>query len=73
MENVEKKGEISSRFRRWNPNEMLSGYPFVINEHAPFVPVRRALPMLNLGLISSAGAYIDGTPPFDLESRDGDL
>jgi hypothetical protein len=28
--------------------------------------------MLNLGLISSAGAYINGTDPFDIESRDGD-
>ncbi len=73
MEILEKKGEFSSRFRRWNPNENLSGYPFVTNEHAPFVASRRALPMLNLGLISSAGAYIDGTEPFDLESKDGDL
>ena len=39
-------------------------YPFVHNRRAPFVPVRRALPMLNLALISSAGAYIDGTPEF---------
>jgi len=29
--------------------------------------------MLNLALISSAGAYIDGMVPFDVESRDGDL
>lgn len=28
--------------------------------------------MLNLALISSAGAYIDGTDPFDTDSRDGD-
>jgi hypothetical protein len=28
--------------------------------------------MLNLALISSAGAYIDGTEPFDTTSRDGD-
>jgi D-proline reductase (dithiol) PrdB len=39
-------------------------YPFVRNRRAPFIPARRALPMLNLALISSAGAYIDGTPPF---------
>jgi hypothetical protein len=30
------------------------------------------LPLLNLGLISSAGAYITGTEGFDLGSRDGD-
>ena len=35
--------------------------------------LRRSLPMLNLALVTSAGAYIDGTDPFDLESRDGDL
>ncbi len=29
--------------------------------------------MLNLALISSAGAYIDGTDAFDLTARDGDL
>lgn len=28
--------------------------------------------MLNLALISSAGAYIDGMPAFDTDSRDGD-
>jgi len=40
------------------------GYPFVRNRRAPFTPARRALPMLNLALISSAGAYIDGTAAF---------
>ena len=39
-------------------------YPFVKNRRAPFTPARRALPMLNLALISSAGAYIDGAPEF---------
>jgi D-proline reductase (dithiol) PrdB len=43
-------------------------YPFVRNRRAPFIPARRALPMLNLALISSAGAYIDGTPAFGGES-----
>lgn len=43
-------------------------YPFVRNRRAPFTPARRALPMLNLALISSAGAYIDGTPAFVDES-----
>jgi D-proline reductase (dithiol) PrdB len=70
---IEKTGEFSSRFSRWSENENLSGYPFITNIHAPFTPVRRALPMLNLALISSAGAYIDGTDAFDLSSRDGDI
>jgi D-proline reductase (dithiol) PrdB len=29
--------------------------------------------MMNLALVTSAGAYIDGTEPFDIESADGDL
>jgi len=48
-------------------------YPFVRNRRAPFTPAGRALPMLNLALISSAGAYLDGTEPFDTQSPGGDL
>ncbi len=70
---IEKRGEFSDRFRRWNGDERLLNYPFIENIHAPFTPARRALPMLNLALISSAGAYIDGTEPFDLTEKDGDL
>jgi D-proline reductase (dithiol) PrdB len=73
MELIEKKSEFTGRFAKWNGDENLRGYPFVENVYAPFTPVRRSLPMLNLALISSAGAYIDGTEPFDLEARDGDL
>src|SRR4029079_15911511 len=73
MELVEKTGEFNSRFSRWSANERLAGYPFIENVRSVLTPVRRALPMLNLGLISSAGAYIDGTEPFDIASRDGDL
>jgi D-proline reductase (dithiol) PrdB len=58
-------------FEDWNrthgssgSNDLGSDYPFVRNKRAPFTPARRALPMLNLALISSAGAYIDGTTPF---------
>ena len=73
MELIEKKNDFSSRFSRWSANAGLRGYPYVENIHAPFTPVRRALPMLNLALISSAGAYIDGTDPFKLDSKDGDM
>jgi D-proline reductase (dithiol) PrdB len=73
MELIENAADFSSRFSRWKGNESLAGYPFVENIHSPFTPVRRALPMLNLGLVSSAGAYIDGTDPFDLDGRSGDL
>jgi len=44
----------------------------VKNRRAPFTPARRALPMLNLALISSAGAYIDGTEAFDTSAAGGD-
>ncbi|HRI03328.1 MAG TPA: glycine/sarcosine/betaine reductase selenoprotein B family protein [Pyrinomonadaceae bacterium] len=73
MELIEKKNDFASRFGRWNANAELRGYPYVENIHTPFTPVRRALPMLNLALVTSAGAYIDGTEAFDLESKDGDL
>ena len=54
-------------------DDVSRSYPFVKNKRAPFAPARRALPMLNLALISSAGAYIDGTAPFETSSADGDL
>ena len=63
------------RFESWRPgagDELGSDYPFVRNRRAPFTPARRALPMLNLALISSAGAYIDGTPAFDTGVTNGD-
>jgi D-proline reductase (dithiol) PrdB len=53
--------------------EALDGYPFTENTRAPFTPLRRSLSMLNLALITSAGAYIDGTDPFDTSAPDGDL
>lgn len=73
MEIVENQETFSRRFAAWSPNENLSGYSFVENVHAPFTPVRRALPMMNLALISSAGAYINGTDGFDTNAKDGDL
>jgi D-proline reductase (dithiol) PrdB len=69
---IENITDFSGRYQSWRGNENLDNYPFVENKHAPFTPVRRSLPMLNLALISSAGAYIDGTDPFDTEARDGD-
>ena len=73
MELIERSDEFADRFSRWNGDEHLTSYPFVENTYAPFSPVRRSLPMLNLALISSAGAYIDGTDAFDIENRDGDM
>jgi D-proline reductase (dithiol) PrdB len=64
------------RFQGWRPgpgDDLGPDYPFVKNRRAPFTPARRALPMLNLALISSAGAYIDGTPAFDTAAASGDF
>lgn len=69
---IENINQWAGRYSRWRFNENLGGYPFVENVYAPFTPMRRALPMLNLALISSAGAYIDGTEPFDTSTNDGD-
>lgn len=69
---IENLGNVAGRYRGWRANENLTNYPFVENTNTPFMPMRRALPMLNLALISSAGAYIDGTTGFDTEARDGD-
>ncbi len=73
MEIIENLSGFTKRFAAWRGDERLAGYPFVENIHTPFTPVRRALPMMNLALITSAGAYIDGTEPFDTASRDGDV
>jgi len=72
MELIENQPDFVRRFTAWQANEDLAGYPFVENTRSPFTAVRRALPLTNLALISSAGAYIDGTPPFDTNTKDGD-
>lgn len=77
MEIIEDIDGWRRRFDAWNRSnragDEIADYPFVKNRRAPFTPARRALPMLNLALISSAGAFIDGTPPFDTSSSAGDL
>jgi D-proline reductase (dithiol) PrdB len=82
MEIIERINEWRDRYGRWQQghggssgtarDEVGDDYPFVENRRAPFVPARRALPMINLALISSAGAYLDGTDPFDLNATGGD-
>lgn len=69
---IENVNQWSGRYSRWKSNENLTNYPFVANKYAPFAPMRRALPMLNMALISTAGAYIEGTDPFDSAAGDGD-
>jgi hypothetical protein len=78
MEIIEGFGDWRERYARWKLTNVIRGddvggnYPWVVNRHAPFVPARRALPMLNLALITSAGAYIDGTEAFDTTVAGGD-
>ena len=72
MDLIENRSDFERRFSKWSGSENLENYPFVENRYAPFAPARRALPMLNLGLLSSAGAYIKETKPFDKEIWDGD-
>lgn len=79
MEIIEQLEDWRRSFAEWSRKgdaartEIDDSYPFVKNRRAPFAPARRALPMMNLALISSAGAYIDGTEGFDTAAVDGDL
>ena len=79
MEIIEQLDRWQERFGAWRSKqpsgstENISDYPFVENARSPFTPARRSLPMLNLALISSAGAYLDGTDPFDTNASDGDF
>jgi len=75
VEIIEDSEGWERRFDAWKKSadtrrtdDVDADYPFVRNRRAPFIPARRALPMLNLALISSAGAYIDGTAPFAADS-----
>ncbi|HKR00675.1 MAG TPA: glycine/sarcosine/betaine reductase selenoprotein B family protein [Pyrinomonadaceae bacterium] len=80
MEIIERMDDWQRRYGQWQQgrtrgsprSEVGSDYPFVENRRAPFTPARRALPMLNLALISSAGAYINGTESFDTNVVGGD-
>jgi len=80
LEIIEQIEEWRRRYADWQKDrssntgdDVGDSYPFVKNKRAPFSPARRALPMLNLALISSAGAYIDGTDPFDTGALAGDF
>jgi len=76
VEIIEQRDQWREKYRAWSSrgagNE-LKNYPFIENRRAPFTPARRALPLMNLALISSAGAYIDGTDPFDTNGAAGDM
>jgi D-proline reductase (dithiol) PrdB len=78
VEILEHAEEWRDRYARWKQINELRGddvgehYPWVENRQAPFRPARRALPMLNLALITSAGLYLDGTEAFDTSIFGGD-
>ena len=78
MDVIEQLNAWCERYTAWKSKsragslESLDGYPFVENARAPFTPLRRSLSMLNLALITSPGAYIDGTDPFDTGAPGGD-
>lgn len=71
MELIENVNEWRGKYSRWNGD--FKNYNYVFNKRSPFAPARRALPLLNLALISTAGAYIDGTDAFDTNAKDGDF
>ena len=77
MEIIERLDRWSEQYRAWRSRQpsgdSLAAYPYVENTRAPFTPAHRSLSMMNVALISSAGAYIDGTDPFDTNAPDGDL
>ena len=79
MEIIENIDEWRGRYADWkqgdtgSSDEVSDSYPLVKNKRAPFSPARRSLPMLNLALISSAGAYLNGTNSFDTTAPGGDL
>jgi len=78
VEIIENIDEWSKQYDEWVKSRgAISGngdvgesYPLVRNKRAPFTPSRRALSMLNLAVVSSAGVYVDGTEPFNTEGDD---
>lgn len=82
MHTIENLDDWRNRYKRWqfthskgraSGGEVGESYIYVENTRAPFRPMRAALPMLNLALISSAGAYLDGTEAFDGRAHGGDI
>lgn len=77
MEIIERSEQWRERYNSWAPkpnaSDNLKGYPFVENSRAPFTPARRAITMTNLAVIVSAGAYLDGTDPFDTNAPRGNF
>ncbi len=81
MEVLEQKDKWRKAFEDWRGSygrdlvrgDIADDYPYVVNRHAAIKPLGRALPLLNLALITSAGAYLDGMESFDLNTPEGDV
>jgi hypothetical protein len=75
VEIIEQPEQWRRQYDGWQAKQAddLKGYPWVENSRAPFTPARRAITMMNLALVTSAGAYLDGTDPFDTNAPDGDF
>src|SRR5574341_892110 len=78
MEIIELAEDWRRQYEVWKSRQRgatdnLDRYPFVENSRAPLAPARRAITMTNLALVTSAGAYLDGTDPFDTAAPDGDF
>ncbi|MGH9914842.1 MAG: hypothetical protein ACRD63_06080, partial [Pyrinomonadaceae bacterium] len=78
QEIIEQIDDAHKSYLKWEKSggeerDGLVHYSLVRNKRAPFVPLRRALPHLNLTLVTSAGAYVDGMQSFDTTVTGGDL
>ncbi len=57
--------------RQWR--EAFNGYPYVVNEDAPFTPLRRPLAESTVAPITSGGLYLPASQqPFDEPNPEGD-
>jgi hypothetical protein len=61
---LKKSSEFSARFRNWKRQRKFSELPFCRKHPRAFYAFAARAAMMNLALISAAGAYIDGTEPF---------
>ena len=78
MDIIEGSEKWRERYNAWGAKrsgaaDNLKSYPFVQNSRAPFTPARRAITMTNLAVIVSAGAFLDGTDPFNTNAPGGDF
>jgi D-proline reductase (dithiol) PrdB len=60
-------------FAEGNTREAFTGYPYMVNDNAPFAPLRKPLAEAIIFPITSGGLYLpDSQPPFDEPNPEGD-